>query len=187
MKLKRGAIVAIITVSSTLLIAVIGVIVMLYMKNDPVTQRDESTEESTEEPTATEAPEVLGNDYFDSVESQQFELIHEEQVDRVIITKEVDYESAYPAYLQELVEPWEELRASLLPVIPTIQEEQNYSADIWQEFGYATSGYMYEQNYMCTLSTEIHYYKFIACLKDDTPEGKVDILVYRRIEVPEAE
>lgn len=187
MKFSKGAIVAIIAVSSILLVAVIGAAVFLYMKDTDVLPTDESIEESSEESVSDEVQTTIGSDYFDRIEAEEFELIFEDQVERVTIQREIDYDSVYPAYMQELVEPWEEFQATLLPIIPTVQEEQNYSADVWNYTGYSTSTYMYEQTYMCTLSTEIHYYKFIACLQEDTPEGFVDILVYRRIEVPEAE
>lgn len=186
MKLSKNAFAAIMATACILLVIIISVAVAIFLKDreviDDSAESSSSIEESEEESEETTG---LKENYFDYIEEDEYEVIFEDQVELVTIEKEVDYESAYPAYMQELVEPWEELRASLLPVIDNIKKEQNYSEDVWLPSGVQTSNFMYEEQFICTLSTEIHYYRCIACLKEDTPEGYADVIIYRKVVVPE--
>lgn len=173
-------------VASCICVLVIAVCIGIVLKIQDDTADnptgDEEVVDATESSEETDEPvDVITDNYLKYLEEEQnWTLVSHEQVDTPTIEIEIDYESEYPAYLQELDAENAVLPTALADIIERTQGEQNYSADIWIDQGTTFTGYMYEKQFKCKLSTTTEWWRFTIGYTADTPEGKADVYIYKR-------
>ncbi len=136
-------------------------------------------------PIREDGKKYVPESYFEQFTDYEFELVYEEELDLVWKEKEVDFDVDLPIYQQTLVTEAEKLYETMEPVVEEFKKDQHLEKCDWFETSRASDASMAEIMYSVTTTTEQHFYECIACIEEDTPDGKCVVKIYKKVMTPQ--